>query len=46
MQSYEIEGTELKARALCHEIEHLDGIMYTEKVIGELHDAATEEEEM
>ncbi len=34
----EIEGTELMARAICHEIEHLDGHMYTEKVIGELVD--------
>ena len=34
----EIEGTELLARALCHEIEHLDGHMYTESVIGDLVD--------
>ncbi|MCR4755205.1 MAG: peptide deformylase [Lachnospiraceae bacterium] len=34
----EIEGTELLARALCHEIEHLDGHMYTERVIGDLVD--------
>ena len=39
MQLYEIEGTELMARALCHEIEHLDGHMYVEKVEGEIHDA-------
>ena len=38
MNLKEIEGTELLARALCHEIEHLDGHMYTEKVIGELID--------
>lgn len=25
---YEITGTELKARAFCHEIDHLDGILY------------------
>ncbi len=28
----EIVGEELLARALCHEIEHLDGHMFTEKV--------------
>ena len=33
MQEYEIEGTELLARALCHEIEHLDGHLFLEKVI-------------
>ena len=27
-----VEGTELKARALCHEIDHLDGILYIYKV--------------
>lgn len=45
MQEYEIEGTELLARAICHELEHLDGHMYTEKVEGELHDVVFEEEE-
>ena len=29
MQEIEIEATELLARACCHEIDHLDGIMYT-----------------
>ena len=27
-----VEGTELLARALCHEIDHLNGILYTDKV--------------
>lgn len=36
MNQYEIEGEELLARALIHEIEHLDGHMYVEKVEGEL----------
>ncbi len=27
-----VEGEELKARALCHEIDHLDGILYIDKV--------------
>ncbi len=39
------EGEELLARAFCHEIEHLDGHMYTEKVEGELYDAVYEEPE-
>ena len=30
---FEITGTELLARALCHEIEHLDGKLFLEKVI-------------
>lgn len=45
MTQYEVEGTELLARALCHEIEHLDGHMYTEKVKGGLHEVTSEEEE-
>ena len=32
------EGEELLARAFCHEIDHLDGHLYVEKVEGELHD--------
>lgn len=38
MEPYEIEATELLARAICHEVDHLDGHMYTEKVEGEIHD--------
>ena len=30
MEEFEIEGEELLARAFCHEIDHLDGHMYTE----------------
>lgn len=33
---YEIEGEELLAIALCHEIDHLNGILYTDKQIEEL----------
>jgi peptide deformylase len=29
----EIEGKDLLARALCHEIDHLDGILFTDKAI-------------
>ena len=40
------EGTELLARAFCHEIDHLDGKMYTELVEGELHKVVYEEDEV
>ena len=40
MESYEIEGTELLARAICHELDHLDGQLYVDKVEGELLDAS------
>ena len=39
------EGTELLARAICHELDHLDGHMYVEKVEGELHDVVYDEDE-
>ena len=45
MEPVEIEGTELKARAMLHEIDHLDGKLYVEKVEGELQDVRPEEEE-
>ncbi|MBQ7558329.1 MAG: peptide deformylase [Lachnospiraceae bacterium] len=38
MKEVEYEGTELLARALLHEIDHLDGHMYTELVEGDLMD--------
>ncbi len=39
-----LEGEDLMARALCHEIDHLDGVLYTDKVEGELMEAESEEE--
>lgn len=47
MKPFELEGTELLARAICHELDHLDGHLYVEKVEGELTDvtAALPEEE-
>lgn len=36
MNEYIIEGEELLARAICHELAHLDGHLYTELVEGEL----------
>lgn len=40
MEEYEIEGTELLARAICHELEHLEGRLYVERVEGELMNVA------
>ena len=40
-QIYEGEG--LLARAFCHEIDHLDGKMYTDLVEGELHKVSYED---
>lgn len=39
------EGEELLARAFCHELDHLDGHLYIEKVEGELHDVTYEVED-
>ncbi len=36
MEEIIVEGEELLARALCHEIDHLNGELYVDKVIGEL----------
>lgn len=44
MEEVELEGTELLARAFCHELDHLDGKMYTELVEGDLHKVEYEEE--
>ena len=44
MQERELEGEGLLARAFCHEIDHLDGHMYTEKVEGQLHDVTYDED--
>ena len=34
----EVEGTGLLAIALCHEIDHLDGILYVDKMIEDVTD--------
>ncbi len=44
MEEFIVEGTELLARALCHEIDHLNGELYVDKVIGEIHDVEYEED--
>lgn len=33
-ESFEIEGEGLKARAFCHEIDHLNGILYKDRLVG------------
>lgn len=45
MEAYELEGTELLARAICHELDHLEGNLYVEKVEGELMNISDLEEE-
>ncbi len=45
LERFEIEGTELLARAICHELDHLEGIMYVDKVEGELYDVTNDEDE-
>ncbi|HJC62832.1 MAG TPA: peptide deformylase [Candidatus Blautia merdavium] len=45
MEEYILEGTELLARAICHETDHLHGRMYTELVEGELRRTNYEEDD-
>ena len=32
-KEFTVTGTDLAARAFCHEIDHLDGILFTDKVV-------------
>ncbi len=45
MKPFEVEGTELLARAICHELDHLDGHLYVDKVEGPLLNTEDLEEE-
>ena len=45
MEEVVYEGEGLLARAFCHELDHLDGHMYTELVEGELHRVSDYEED-
>ena len=45
MKPFELEGTELLARAICHELDHLEGHLYVEKVEGPLQDVRHDEDE-
>lgn len=40
MEEYIIEGTELLARAICHEIDHLNGELYVDKTVDGIHDVS------
>lgn len=44
MEEFELEGEELLARAICHEVDHLDGKLYTSLVEGPLHRVDYDEE--
>ncbi len=46
MEEVVYEGEGLLARAFCHEIDHLDGHLYVEKVEGELHEVTYEEADL
>ena len=37
MKPITVEGTDLLARCICHELDHLDGILYKDLVIDGLH---------
>ncbi|MDE7341745.1 MAG: peptide deformylase [Lachnospiraceae bacterium] len=45
LEPFEIEGTELLARAMLHELDHLEGHIYVEKVEGPLQDVEDVEDE-
>lgn len=45
MEEFIVEGVELLARALLHEIDHLDGHLYVEKVEGDLMDVVPDDED-
>jgi peptide deformylase len=43
MKPYKLEGEGLLARAICHELDHLDGVMYTSKVEGDLMEISADD---
>ena len=45
MELYELEGTELLARAICHELDHLEGKLYVDMVEGPLMNVEDLEDE-
>lgn len=46
MEEVEYEGEELLARAFCHEIDHLKGVMYVDKTEGGLREIVYDEDTM
>jgi peptide deformylase len=45
LKPFELEGTELLARAIFHELDHLDGHLYVEKVEGDLRDITDDDDD-
>ena len=45
MNEWELEAEEFLARAVCHELDHLDGHLYVEKVEGELMEVKHDEDD-
>lgn len=45
MQEYEIDAEGLLARAICHELDHLDGILYKDRAEGSLFSVEQEQAE-
>ncbi len=45
MERYEVEGEGLLARAICHELDHLDGVMYVDLVEGDLYEVGAVDDE-
>ena len=45
MNEFVLEGDELLARAICHECDHLDGVLYSSKLDGELMDVPEDDEQ-
>ena len=45
METVEIEAEDFLARAICHEMDHLDGVVYVTKVEGELYEVGSSEED-
>lgn len=45
MEEIEIEGEGLLARAICHEVDHLDGILYKDVADGPLRDIQYDDDE-
>ena len=37
-ETFEVEGVDLTARAFCHEIDHLNGILFVDKAVHMLTD--------
>lgn len=44
-KEFELTGYDLLAKAICHEVDHLDGIIYTDKAVRMLSAEELEEEE-